>query len=282
MSFSGTSTMAGLARSNSLEGISSSGVKKGSILEDTASKDRRRRRAKSMALNERQVWYMKRLSAGQVNASRDKDVLFDFVSRVLESMLEEHKTLPEPDRRSGRARQIAKKVKMPGFIKTIFKKRRRTSTSGNQIENEWSLPTPPLTQFNIYVSHLYNHTRIAPQCLVVALIYMERALAKQAFKASIQDYMLWFTVCVILASKINEDRYMNNVEWHEDVSKAVSISLKDINRIEASLLAALDFSLHTNTDEWERYIQRTMKSRLDWDTDSAEHKAFDNVKKKII
>ena len=101
------------------------------------------------------------------------------------------------------------------------------------------------------------------ECIIIALIYLERLIKYTRGSLSIQKDN-WHSIlfaCLILASKVWDDLSM----WNIDFSHVLpTFTLKRINELELAILDALNYVVKVTAGEYAKYyfLLRSMMARL--------------------
>lgn len=98
-----------------------------------------------------------------------------------------------------------------------------------------------------YVARLYRFFRCSSACTLLALIYIDRLIRRHSgFALNVLNVHRLFVTALTVAVKFFDDTYYSNSYY----AKVGGLSLKELNRLEATLLILLDFRLHVNPEEF--------------------------------
>ena len=74
---------------------------------------------------------------------------------------------------------------------------------------------PPI-RMEKYLQRLHKYTHYSPQCLIVALVYLDRYnMAEPEFTLNKFNVHRFFLTCLILAVKYNDDIYFDNLTFEK-------------------------------------------------------------------
>jgi len=101
-----------------------------------------------------------------------------------------------------------------------------------------------------YLTRIVNHVSCSKNCFLVAMIYLDRLIAKRDFVISVRNIHRLLIASVIVATKLFEDTIYNNVHY----AYVGGIPLPELNRLELELLILLDFDLHVTETVFDSYF----------------------------
>eukprot|EP00300_Choanocystis_sp_HF-7_P010332 c16896_g1_i2.p1 GENE.c16896_g1_i2~~c16896_g1_i2.p1 ORF type:complete len:137 (+),score=30.39 c16896_g1_i2:53-412(+) len=95
-----------------------------------------------------------------------------------------------------------------------------------------------------------KYVNCSNECFVLALIYMDRVIQRNTgfFISSLNIHRFLIT-SIMLAAKFFDDTYYNNAFY----ARVGGIPTAELNTLEVEFLFMINFSLHVETDEYERY-----------------------------
>jgi hypothetical protein len=96
-----------------------------------------------------------------------------------------------------------------------------------------------------------------PIIYVVAVYYLCEYLESEKTPLSETEFLLYFSVCISLASKMHEDRFLGNSFYHMwfDFEKA-GISLKEFSAVEREVLRGLNYDIFISYEVLKAYITK--------------------------
>lgn len=112
----------------------------------------------------------------------------------------------------------------------------------------------------ITVEKYLHRLRVIARCgdaiFVAALILLDRFVEKMAASAQAQPLTMsnvhrLFLTCLVVAVKYNEDAVYGNVHY----AKAGGVHVREVSRLERSLVQALDWDLRVTTEQYDIYQQ---------------------------
>lgn len=111
--------------------------------------------------------------------------------------------------------------------------------------------TMPKISILDYMLRIVQFAACSPSCLILAMVYIERLVARTPFLV-ITRYTV-HRICVtamLLAVKFVEDLHYDNEYW----ARIAGISLEEINCLEADFLNLLDWNLNVRSEVYNRYL----------------------------
>jgi len=101
-----------------------------------------------------------------------------------------------------------------------------------------------------YAARIARYGACAPGCLALAVVYLDRFLARHGGVAvSVLNAHRLLLGCALVAAKQWEDSVFRNAFW----AKVGGVSCAELNLLERELLRGLDFRLHVDKPEFDRY-----------------------------
>eukprot|EP00300_Choanocystis_sp_HF-7_P010334 c16896_g1_i4.p1 GENE.c16896_g1_i4~~c16896_g1_i4.p1 ORF type:complete len:170 (+),score=24.99 c16896_g1_i4:79-588(+) len=109
---------------------------------------------------------------------------------------------------------------------------------------------PPSIAVKAYLERICKYVNCSNECFVLALIYMDRVIQRNTgfFISSLNIHRFLIT-SIMLAAKFFDDTYYNNAFY----ARVGGIPTAELNTLEVEFLFMINFSLHVETDEYERY-----------------------------
>eukprot|EP01029_Cantina_marsupialis_P027958 TRINITY_DN774231_c0_g1_i1.p1 TRINITY_DN774231_c0_g1~~TRINITY_DN774231_c0_g1_i1.p1 ORF type:complete len:447 (+),score=101.27 TRINITY_DN774231_c0_g1_i1:74-1414(+) len=113
-------------------------------------------------------------------------------------------------------------------------------------------PLPRLRQIRQFLNLVFTKAKMEAECVIVTYVYVERLLKKTKGKLWLRErnWRSVLLICLILASKVWDDLSM----WNVDFSMICSAyTLQRINKLEISLLNALDYEVRVPSSTYAKY-----------------------------
>lgn len=126
---------------------------------------------------------------------------------------------------------------------------RNDRTQPAQLTLFHALRPPPIT-IRQYVERLHRYVCCSNECFILTLIFMDRIIQRNPdfFISSLNIHRL--LVCgMMLAAKFYDDTYFNNAFY----ARVGGVTTAELNNLEVEFLFMINFSLHVETAEYERY-----------------------------
>ena len=102
-----------------------------------------------------------------------------------------------------------------------------------------------------YLLRIMRYGKCSPSCAVVGLIYLQRIKAKvPSACVTSRNLQRLLLLALMLANKFLDDLYFSNKQW----AKIGSISLEEINALELTVLALLDWKMMVTREEYLEYL----------------------------
>ncbi|CAO3698792.1 unnamed protein product [Rhizopus microsporus] len=136
-------------------------------------------------------------------------------------------------------------------------------TDSSQLTEFCTVILPTIWTLNIsksrqFIQKVLKATQISCTCILVALYYIHRLRsAYPHIDLSIGSEIRLFTTALILANKYLEDSTFTNKTW----SSVSGIPVKELNRMEAEFLSALDYNICISQHQ---FYQWTMQCQQLW------------------
>jgi hypothetical protein len=107
-----------------------------------------------------------------------------------------------------------------------------------------------------YVNRIANNTFMSPSSMVVALIFMDRVLArhKDLILTSLNIYKLFFVACRV-SSKVVEVRTLSN----KNFAPIGGVDLRHLNDLEAKFLIDIRFDVYVQPQEFIHYCNQMLQ-----------------------
>ena len=99
-----------------------------------------------------------------------------------------------------------------------------------------------------YISRILRYAQASPCCLVLGVVYLQR-LNRRVPSACLTFFNMQrlLLTLVMIASKMMDDRFCKNLQW----AHIGNVDLRELNKLELSLLTLLDFHLCVKREEYE-------------------------------
>lgn len=101
-----------------------------------------------------------------------------------------------------------------------------------------------------FLNNIYRAERLAPECLVMTLAYMDRMLQSTSIRMHACNWRRLVLAALILASKVWEDQAVWNVDF---LSVFPLVSVKDLNALEREFLKVLNYNVGMKASEYAKY-----------------------------
>mmetsp|Transcript_9762 Transcript_9762/g.13442 ORF Transcript_9762/g.13442 Transcript_9762/m.13442 type:complete len:398 (-) Transcript_9762:137-1330(-) len=120
-----------------------------------------------------------------------------------------------------------------------------------QRERQIVAPPPTVTNIHAFIKLMFAGARLAPECMIVALIYIDRlSRGKRAVRLTGRNWLPITMVALLTASKVWED----NPTWNGQFSELFpAIPIRGLNRLERAFHSQLQYNLHISGKTYSRY-----------------------------
>eukprot|EP00298_Acanthocystis_sp_HF-20_P002237 c12681_g1_i1.p1 GENE.c12681_g1_i1~~c12681_g1_i1.p1 ORF type:complete len:185 (-),score=32.75 c12681_g1_i1:41-595(-) len=109
---------------------------------------------------------------------------------------------------------------------------------------------PPAISAQDYLTRVNKYVNCSNECYVMALIYLDRLIQLNPnFMISSMNVHRLLITSIMLAAKFFDDVYYNNNFY----ARVGGVPLTELNALEIEFLFLVNFSLHIETDEYEKY-----------------------------
>lgn len=144
----------------------------------------------------------------------------------------------------------------PGIVQTlaavldqVVKRNDKLPLNSNNVTIFHAL-RPPTIAIRIYLERIAKYVNCSNECYVLALMYMDRMIQRNPdfFISSLNVHRLMIS-SVMLAAKFFDDTYYNNAFY----ARVGGVPTTELNNLEVEYLFMINFSLHVDTEEYERY-----------------------------
>mmetsp|Transcript_26425 Transcript_26425/g.49375 ORF Transcript_26425/g.49375 Transcript_26425/m.49375 type:complete len:328 (-) Transcript_26425:501-1484(-) len=121
-----------------------------------------------------------------------------------------------------------------------------------QRERQIAVPKPTRANLQAFLRQLIIGARLAPECMIVALIYVDRlSRGRRAVRLSSRNWIPITMISLLTASKVWEDR----PTWNGKFSALFpALPLRGLNRLEFTFHAQLQFNLHISRNVYTKYF----------------------------
>ncbi len=111
---------------------------------------------------------------------------------------------------------------------------------------------PPISVLD-YVKRIAKYSRCSPQCLPIALIYIDRFIADGSDGAplTLRNVHRLLITSVMVAAKIRDDQYYSN-EFYASIG---GVSLKELNELEVLFLEGCGHRMWVEPQEYTDWLQ---------------------------
>jgi hypothetical protein len=132
-------------------------------------------------------------------------------------------------------------------------------TGPEVILNRFHTLSPPLIPIFKYLVFICDKTRCNPPCFIVAIILLDRLLAKNTHVKITPNTVHKLFLCSLLtACKFTLDNYYTNEVW----ANLGGVRLEELNALELEFLFLLGFSGVVTKEEYVMYEQEISKKAL--------------------
>jgi hypothetical protein len=107
------------------------------------------------------------------------------------------------------------------------------------------------SEFTELILQVFQTLDCEPVCFLLGLFYFENYV-KITQEFDIEDYQEIYLCCLMLASKMLEDRYWSTKKYSEILQVE---DYKYFIQTESSILNALNFELHVSKEDLDSYVQ---------------------------
>mmetsp|Transcript_412 Transcript_412/g.816 ORF Transcript_412/g.816 Transcript_412/m.816 type:complete len:309 (-) Transcript_412:67-993(-) len=152
-------------------------------------------------------------------------------------------------------RSLSESRALQGVIERVLKERIEANDKRRDLDNLVSSFhgfKPPAISATDYVRRLFSYSYCSPACFTMAMFYIDRLTGKQSRRefciTSLNVHRIFLTAA-LLAVKFSEDVSYDN----EHFARVGGVSLKELNRLELSMLAALDYRLSISKEDFSAY-----------------------------
>mmetsp|Transcript_24368 Transcript_24368/g.33837 ORF Transcript_24368/g.33837 Transcript_24368/m.33837 type:complete len:396 (+) Transcript_24368:212-1399(+) len=120
-----------------------------------------------------------------------------------------------------------------------------------QRERQIVAPPPTVANIHAFIKLMFAGARLAPECMIVALIYIDRlSRGKRAVRLTERNWLPITMVALLTASKVWED----NPTWNGQFSELFpAIPVRGLNRLERAFHSQLQYNLHISGKTYSRY-----------------------------
>jgi len=117
-------------------------------------------------------------------------------------------------------------------------------------------------QLREFVHQNVRNCAISPACMIVGCMLFEDLLHTHSipFETLRGSFELYYLVCVILASKVNEDRAWGNSMYLAAMRCSQKITPQQLREAETSVLSILDFSLLRSRADMQQFLGEMKQS----------------------
>ena len=114
------------------------------------------------------------------------------------------------------------------------------------------IPTPTPQTLAALITHLFRHTHLQPECVIIALIYIERlaALPPHTLLTSANHIPLLLTA-LLTASKVWDDQASYVVDF---TSVLPLLTVRQMGRLERVFVQQLQYTLYISSSEYAKYF----------------------------
>lgn len=121
-----------------------------------------------------------------------------------------------------------------------------------QRKRKIAVPPPTVQYIEAFISHFVKGARLEPECMISALIYIDRiSRGRRGVCLTPRNWLSITMVALLTASKVWED----NPAWNGHFARLFpSIPIRGLNRLEFAFIAQLQFNLHISQKVYSDYF----------------------------
>eukprot|EP00760_Papus_ankaliazontas_P036515 PhM_4_TR8333/c0_g1_i1/m.73205 len=117
-----------------------------------------------------------------------------------------------------------------------------------------SCRVPPIS-INDYVARIFRYAKCSPECMVIALVYIDRFVEASTIPLTLYNVHRMILVAVMIAAKIRDDIYFSN-SYYGNIG---GIPQDEVNRLEVSFLSTLKWDLWVEPGSYYQYLEASAK-----------------------
>jgi hypothetical protein len=93
--------------------------------------------------------------------------------------------------------------------------------------------------------------------IICSLIYFEKLIKKifQKHRLDIDSFYVYLIVCIVISCKMNEDSYLNNLDYVDIFEFEKIANIETFNNIEVMILKILKYNLFISNDVFENFLK---------------------------
>lgn len=118
--------------------------------------------------------------------------------------------------------------------------------------------SPSFSQIYAFLLRLYRKAQLEPECLLTALIYLERMTTRSGVRLNARNWERLVFACIVVSSKHWDDVSCNSLSFCRCMR---GMTIRELNLMERYLLRQLDYSLYVTP---EMYSQIYYELRYIW------------------
>jgi hypothetical protein len=124
-----------------------------------------------------------------------------------------------------------------------------------------TMPIPSLSGIRSFVRRLFDRTHMNAECVIIALIYVERLIDMTNRPLTARNWLPIVTAALLSAKKFWDDHSTYNADF---AALLPIFSLARLNALEVMFLIDLKYSLYISASEYARYYfaLRAMRRRV--------------------
>lgn len=117
--------------------------------------------------------------------------------------------------------------------------------------------TPSIDKMKSFISQSMNKVICHPIMFAVGVYYLFKFLETYEDKLTEKEFLLYYSVCISLASKTHEDRFFGNSYYHHWFNwEKSNVTLLRFSSVELEILLALDFKLFVSYKDIKSFISK--------------------------
>ena len=127
--------------------------------------------------------------------------------------------------------------------------RRGDECGHNYAITRFTALSPPNISIRDYLERLYKYSKCSVECLVLALIYIDRFIQSSNITVNSLTIHRILLTSVVLAAKTFDDNFYTNTHY----AKVGGIPVEELNCLELDFLFNINFSLYVSCEDYQRY-----------------------------
>ena len=142
------------------------------------------------------------------------------------------------------------------IIESVVK--RGDETICDQPITRFTAQSPPDISVRDYMERLYRYSKCSVECLVLALIYIDRFIQSSNIQVNSLTIHRILLTSVVLAAKTYDDNFYTNTHY----ARVGGIPVEELNCLEIEFLFNIGFSLYVSCEDYLRYHTEIYKHSI--------------------